>query len=79
MRIRADGAEAGARERRGVAAEIEDELARPAFQSPAVNWLEVTIHWPSGLKLPVLTAKKCPTRAPWCSTRPLRVLQTSPV
>ena len=33
-----------------------------AFQRPAVNWLDVTIQWPSGLKLPVLTAKKWPTR-----------------
>ena len=44
-----------------------------AFQRPAVNWLVVTIQWPSGLKLPVLTAKKWPMRT-W-SRRPVRDLQ----
>ncbi len=31
-----------------------------------MNWLVVTIQWPSGLKLPVLTAKKWPRRT-WSS------------
>ena len=42
-----------------------------------MNWLVVTIQWPSGLKLPVRTGKKWPMSLR--SKRPLRTLQISPV